>query len=169
MNDTAYTELVMVREFKVSPEKLFDAWIDPVMMRKWLMSMEATNKSASSDPRVGGLWEIIDVRGGKEYRAVGRYLEIDRPIKLVFTFQMPQFSEFEDTITVNIKATEEGCKMVFTQHIRVPVEENWTDEDTRRAVEEFHDSSQHGWHYMFVGLKMLAEEGITPVMPPASE
>lgn len=160
-----YTTLVMVREFSVPPEKLFDAWINPVMMRKWLMSMEATNKSALSDPRVGGEWEVIDVRGGKEYRAIGRYLEVDRPTKLVFTFQMPQFSDSKDTITVEIKATEQGCKMVFTQHIRVPVEEGWTEADTRNAVEGFHDESQHGWHYMFLGLKMLVDDGITPVMP----
>ncbi|MEK3884270.1 SRPBCC domain-containing protein [Paenibacillus sp. PL2-23] len=161
----ARTDLIMVREFKVPAEKLFDAWINPVMMRKWLMTMDATNKSAVSDPRVGGEWEIVDERDGVEYRAIGRYVTVERPTKLVFTFQMPQFSQNEDTIIVEIKPTEEGCKMVFTQHIHVPVEEGWTEADTRKAMEEFHDQSQHGWHYMFLGLQMLVEQGITPVMP----
>ncbi|MFH0070929.1 SRPBCC domain-containing protein, partial [Peribacillus sp. NPDC056705] len=89
--DTSTTTLVMKRQFDVPPERVFDAWLNPEMMRKWLFTMEMTNKVAHSDPRVGGAWEIVDEREGKEYRAIGEYLELDPPNKLVFTFKMPQF------------------------------------------------------------------------------
>jgi uncharacterized protein YndB with AHSA1/START domain len=65
------------------------------MMRKWFFTLEGTNKVAQNNPQVGGNWEIIDHRDGKDYRAIGEYLEIDPPTKLVFTFKMPQFSESE--------------------------------------------------------------------------
>ncbi|RJE83640.1 SRPBCC domain-containing protein [Paenibacillus sp. 1011MAR3C5] len=155
----------MVREFRVPADKLFEAWTKPEMMRKWLMTTADTNKSAKCEPHVGGTWEIISIREGKEYLATGRYVEVEPPVKLVFTFKMPQFSDAEDTITVEIKPNAQGCEMVFTQHIYVPHEDNWTEGDTLKAVQEFHDQSQHGWHYMFLGLKGLVEDGITPVIP----
>ena len=68
------------------------------MMRKWFFTMESTNKVAKNDPHVGGTWEIVDHRGGKDYRAIGEYIDIDPPVKLVFTFKMPQFSDSEETI-----------------------------------------------------------------------
>jgi uncharacterized protein YndB with AHSA1/START domain len=58
---------------------------------------------AKNEPNVGGTWEIVDHREGKDYRAIGEYIEIERPSKLVFTFKMPQFSDTEDVITVEIK------------------------------------------------------------------
>lgn len=149
----------MIREFNVEPERVFDAWLNPVMMKKWFFTLEGTNKVARNDPKVGGDWEIVDHREGKDYRAVGEYLEIDPPKKLVFTFKMPQFSELEDIITVEIKEISTGCEMTFTQLIHVSPEENWTKADIEKALGEYHDGSEHGWNLMFMGLKELVETG----------
>jgi len=159
MENASTTTLVMKRRFEVSPERVFDAWLNPEMMRKWLFTMEATNKIARNEPHVGGTWEIVDHRGGQDYRAIGEYREIDRPRRLVFTFRMPQFSDTEDIITVELKPVEEGCEMTFTQVIVVPHEEDWTAEDVERALHEYNSSSEHGWNLMFGGLKQLLETG----------
>ncbi|CAM3597066.1 MULTISPECIES: SRPBCC family protein [Paenibacillus] len=159
MENASTTALVMKRRFEVSPERVFDAWLNPEMMRKWLFTMEATNKIARNEPHVGGTWEIVDHRGGQDYRAIGEYREIDRPRRLVFTFRMPQFSDTEDVITVELKPVEEGCEMTFTQVIVVPHEEDWTAEDVERALHEYNSSSEHGWNLMFGGLKQLLETG----------
>lgn len=155
MANVSKTTLNMTRQFHVPAERVFDAWLNPAMMKRWLFTAEATNKVAFSDPRVGGAWQITDHREGKEYTAIGKYLEIDRPNRLVFTFQMPQFSDTTDTITVEIRALEHGCEMNFTQEIYVPHEDNWTDEDIERALEEYRSSSEHGWSLMFGGLGEL--------------
>ncbi|MDQ0272820.1 SRPBCC family protein [Cytobacillus purgationiresistens] len=153
------TTLRMVRPFQVSAERVFDAWLNPEMMRKWLFTLEATNKVVKNDPRVGGTWEIVDERGGKEYRAIGEYIEIDQPHKIVLTFKMPQFSESMDEITVELTPIDDGCEMTFTQEMTVPHEENWTEADIEKALVEFHDGSEHGWNLMFMGLKQLVETG----------
>jgi hypothetical protein len=44
------------------------------MMKKWLFTMEPTNKVAKNEPHVGGTWEIVDHREGKDYRAIGEYI-----------------------------------------------------------------------------------------------
>lgn len=159
MTNISTTTLTMKREFNVQPERVFDAWLNPLMMKKWFFTLEGTNKVAQNDPSVGGTWEIVDHRGGKDYRAVGEYLEIDPPNKLVFTFKMPQFSELQDIITVELKETSAGCEMTFTQLIHVEEEENWTAADLEKALGEYHDSSEHGWNLMFMGLKELVETG----------
>ncbi len=159
MNNISTTTLIMKREFNVKPERVFDAWLNPEMMRKWFFTLEGTNKVAQNDPKEGGTWEIVDHREGTDYRAIGEYLEIDPPKKLVFTFKMPQFSELADTITVELKELQQGCEMTFTQLIHVPQEENWTESDIEKALGEMQGSTEHGWNYMFMGLKELLETG----------
>ncbi|RAV23216.1 SRPBCC family protein [Paenibacillus contaminans] len=159
MNDYSITALTMTRVFEVAPERVFDAWLNPEMMRKWLFTLEGTNKVAQNNPQVGGTWEIVDHRGGKDYRAIGEYLEIDPPHKLVFTFRMPQFSDTVDTITVEFKKLQQGCEMTFTHNIVVPHEQNWTKGDIEKALGEYRDGSEHGWNSMFLGMKELVETG----------
>ena len=159
MNNYSIITLTMTRNFDVASERVFDAWLNPEMMRKWFFTLEGTNKVAQNNPQVGGDWEIIDQRDGKEYRAIGEYLEIDPSQKLVFTFKMLQFSESQDKITVELKEIQEGCEMTFSQNITVPHEENWTIADIEKASGEYRDGSEHGWNLMFMGLKELVETG----------
>ncbi|MBK5441595.1 MULTISPECIES: SRPBCC domain-containing protein [unclassified Peribacillus] len=159
MVNTSTTTLTMIRRFDVPAERIFDAWLSPEMMRKWFFTMESTNKVANNEPIVGGSWEIVDHREGKDYRAVGKYIEVDSPSKLVFTFKMPQFSDTEDRITVEINPFENGCEMTFTQLIVVPHEEGWTEEDIEKAHDEYNSQTEQGWGYMFEGLKQLVETG----------
>lgn len=127
---------------------MFEAWLNPDMMRKWLFTREGTNKLARNDAYVGGTWEIIDHRDGMDYRATGEYLEFDPPQIIVFTFRMPQFSDTEDTITVELKRMPEACEMTFTQNIVVPHKEQWTAADIEKALGEYHSGSEHGWNLM---------------------
>lgn len=161
MKDYSTTSLTMTFQFAVQPEKVFDAWINPEMMRKWLFTLEGTNKVARNEPEVGGTWEIVDHRQGTDYRAIGEYKQIDSPHKLVFTFKMPQFSDSVDTISVELKENEDGCEMTFSQEIMVPHEEKWIgpDSNIEQALKEFHDQSEQGWNYMFMGLKELLKTG----------
>ncbi|MES5893706.1 SRPBCC domain-containing protein [Bacillus cereus group sp. RP43] len=159
MNNYSKITLAMVRNFDAAPEEVFEAWINPEMMKKWFFTLEGTNKVTENTPEVGGSWEIVDHRDGKDYRAIGEYIEMNRPKKLVFTFKMPQFSELEDTITVEIKDHQQGSEMTFSQNIIVPHEENWTELHIEKALKEHHDGSEHGWNLMFMGLKELVETG----------
>jgi len=149
----------MQRTFACTAAKLFEAWTAPDMMKKWFFTMENTNKVAANDFRIGGSWEIVDHREGKDYRAIGEYLEIDRPNKLVFTFKMPQFNDLQDEISVKIKDMEKGCEMTFVQGIVVPHEPEWTEADIENAMKEYHEQTEQGWGYMFEGLKQLVELG----------
>ncbi len=132
MDNVSTVPLTMERTFNEKPESVYEAWVNPDMMRKWLFTLEGTNKLVQNDPKVGGSWEIIDHREGVDYRAVGEYLELNAPNQLVFTFKMPQFSELEDKIKVEIIENASGAQMTFTQLIHVEREESWTDADMEK-------------------------------------
>lgn len=159
MSKVSSTSLKMIRNFEVVPEKVFDAWLKPDMMRKWFFTLEGTNKVTRNNPQVGGAWEIIDHRGGQDYQAIGEYLEIDPPTKIKFTFKMPEMSDLEDTITVELKELEQGCEMTFTQLIHVAQEVKWTESEIEKALKDTLDGTEVGWNYMFMGLKELVETG----------
>jgi len=159
MTKTSVATLNMERKLNVPAEKVFEAWTLVEMLKKWMFTMEHTNKVAESDPRVGGTWEIVDHRNGKDYRAIGEYKVVEPPTKLVFTFKMPQFSNLEDDITVEIQPLGTGSEMIFTQEINVIHEEGWTTENIEKAHEDWKKETEQGWHYMFLGLKELVEKG----------
>lgn len=159
MGRTSAVTLTIKRQFVASSEQVFHAWLDSNIMKKWLFTTEITNKVTHNDPRVGGSWEIVDHRQGKDYRAIGEYLDIRRPNTLVFTFAMPQFSDTKDLIKVNIAATGQGSEMTFIQEMIVPHEEDWTASDIEKAEREYITSSEQGWNLMFDGLQQLLETG----------
>ena len=106
----------MTRRFDASPERVFDAWLNPETARKWLFASPADEEyTAELDARVGGKWRISARRAGTDYTGDGEYLEIDRPRRLVFTFAMLEFSPNSDRITVEFTPDGTGCLMTFTQ------------------------------------------------------
>ena len=108
--------LRMTRRFNAAPERVFDAWISPATVRKWLFASPADETyTATIDARVGGAYTITARREGVDYTASGQYLEIDRPRRVVFTFEMRQFSPNTDRITVELAPDGTGCTMLFTQ------------------------------------------------------
>ncbi|MDQ0466391.1 uncharacterized protein YndB with AHSA1/START domain [Caulobacter ginsengisoli] len=128
----------ITRRFDNSPEEVFAAWTDPAIAGQWLMT--SPNSEAhhhETDLRVGGKWTIRDRRDGTDYVAIGEFLELDPPRKLVFTFGMPQFDPGFNTVTVLIEPDGDGAIMTLIQE-GIPLE-------TREPL-------RHGWTLMFNGL-----------------
>jgi uncharacterized protein YndB with AHSA1/START domain len=125
----------MTRRFDASPERVFDAWVNPETARKWLFTSPTSERNTTEiDARVGGKWAITDRRGGTDYTGLGAYLEIDRPRRLVFTFAMPQFSEDADRIVVEIAPDGAGSMLTLTHELLPP---------------DYHKATEDGWGKMF--------------------
>lgn len=141
-------KLHMTRQFDASPERVFDAWTNPEVVRKWLFASPVDESySAEMDARVGGKWSITARRDGMDYTASGEYLEVDRPHRLAFTFAMLQFSPNSDRVTVEIAPSETGCVLTFIQEGTDLAEElSQLPPDTISATEQ-------GWVWMFQGLE----------------
>lgn len=136
------TSVKISRRFNASPERLFDAWADPAVVSQWLFTTKSGKTTYDLDIRVGGSYTITRVSKGKKYVAVGKYLEIDRPRKLVFTFGMPQFAADFDTVIVEIVPDGDGCVLTLTQ------------EEMRPGYEK---STVNGWGKMFTTLDAVLD------------
>lgn len=109
--------LVVQRKMKASPERLFDAWTRPELMRQWFHAgAKMTTPVAEADPKVGGPWKVVMRSGdGKEYPNNGKYLLIDRPNKLVFTWHPMGQADYETKVTLLFKkVSDEFTEMTLT-------------------------------------------------------
>jgi uncharacterized protein YndB with AHSA1/START domain len=117
-------DILLVRHFDAGPERVFDAWLDPKLASKWLFRSPTSRESDFEfDVRVGGSWKISDRNDPADYAAMGKYLAIERPHRLVFTFAMPQFSPEHDRVTVEIAAEDSGCVLTLIEEGLSPGEE----------------------------------------------
>ncbi|MGV3615414.1 MAG: SRPBCC family protein [Fimbriimonas sp.] len=135
----------VVRHFDASPERVFDAWLDPAVAARWLFAT-ATGRMvrAEIDPRVGGRFTFTDRRDSRDFEHVGTYVEIDRPRRLIFDFGLPAFSEKVDRVTIEIEPQGEGCELTLTQTMH-------------EEFAEYADRSERGWRTVLEGLaKTLA-------------
>jgi uncharacterized protein YndB with AHSA1/START domain len=145
MTVTEDRRLKMTRRFDASPERLFDAWTDPQLAHGWLFTgPDSESHSAAMDLTIGGGWKVVDRRGGVDYTAIGEYLEIDQPRRLVFSFGMPQFSPAFDKVTVEIAADGDGAVMTLVQEGLPP---------------EYIAATEDGWAKMFEGLSRQLANG----------
>ena len=120
--------------------RVCDAWRDPAKAGKFLDATEEGEMvRVEIDGRVGGRYSIVERRDGQDVEHTGEYLEIDRPRRLVFTLQVPLFSEKADRVTVEIRPTDGGCELVLT-HETSP---------------EWADQSGEGWKMILDGLREI--------------
>jgi uncharacterized protein YndB with AHSA1/START domain len=155
MEVLAYTTAQVSRNYDASPERVFDAWLKPEVMTRWLFTepnSDQAGRHVENDPRPGGKWLVRDRRDGVDYEADGEYVEIDRPRRLVLTFRMLQFSPLSDRIIVEIVPTESGCHLTLTQEMTVPHEDNLTLEQIEAMRTEYARETEKGWFGMLEGL-----------------
>jgi len=105
-------------------EKIFDAWLDPAMLAKFMTpGPTVTVPVAEADPREGGRFKIImRPAEGDDLPHTGTYMRIDRPNQLVFTWESP-FSTLEgSTVTLDLVEHDGQTELTLT-HIRFENEE----------------------------------------------
>jgi uncharacterized protein YndB with AHSA1/START domain len=119
-------ELSVTHRYATSPERVFDAWLDPAIARRFLFATPTGEMVVCAiDARVGGRFDLTERRPDMgEVKHVGEYLEIDRPRRLVFTFGVPQFDPAMTRVEIEIRPDGAGCVLTLTHR---DVGEDWKD------------------------------------------
>ena len=131
----------VVRRFKAPPESVFDAWLKPELLEQWMFNPALRNEEVQRitiDARVGGSFSFQIRRSDQNFHYIGKYLEIARPQRLVFTWTSAPESPEPDVasrVIVEIAAQADGCKLVLTHEIlpqwaerMSQIEESWAQE-----------------------------------------
>ena len=115
----------VARTFATSPERVFDAWLDPASVGKWLFAVASRPLArVTLDARVGGAFRLVDRHDGKRVEHAGEYVEIERPRRLVFTLSTEGDSHAwarVTIVTIDIVSRNGGCELILA-HENVPME-----------------------------------------------
>ena len=98
MTEPLQVEVVVT--IRAPQESVFDAWVSPDRMARFLCAFDSHVSAITVDPRVGGAFRIVmsSARGDVEHR--GRYLEIARPDRIRFAWISPATNNEETEVTV---------------------------------------------------------------------
>jgi uncharacterized protein YndB with AHSA1/START domain len=144
--DLEPSPLIVSRRFAAPPELLFDAWLDPKAIGKWLFATPGgLSQHVDIDPRVGGAFAIHEQRGEILATHFGEYREIVRPKRIVFAFGTDKAAFC--LATVDIKPDGDGSLLTLTH---MPPSETVAFDASVRA----------GWEGILEGLaRTTGEEG----------
>ena len=107
-------ELSVTHRYPFPAERVFDAWLDPQMMARFLMGMPGTTvPRVETDPREGGAFLIV-MRTDKDIPHNGVYREIRRPERLEFTWESPHSID-GSVVTLTFAEAEGGTLVDLTQ------------------------------------------------------
>jgi uncharacterized protein YndB with AHSA1/START domain len=125
--------LSLVRAIKAPPEKVFDAWLRPETLKRWMAPSEAMEVTvAETDPRVGGRYRLVMREpDGREHNISGTYWEIVPARKLVFTWNWDGGPDVETLVTLNFRDKGGATELTLTH--------------TKFADEEARDMHNDGW------------------------
>jgi uncharacterized protein YndB with AHSA1/START domain len=136
----AQNTLRMERTFQASAERVFDAWTNEEVLRRWFHGeRDWDTPEASVDLRVGGAVRVVmrDPRTGDEHGGGGRYTEIDPPRRLAFTWLWDD-EPTRTLIEVDFEEVDGATTVRFTHSAL------WDEEAVR--------SHERGWSVCFDNL-----------------
>lgn len=106
-------------------EKVFDAWLNAEILSKFMTPMPGMPEPrVEADGKQGGGFIIYMKVGENEIPHKGKYLEVDRPNKLVFTWESP-YSIDDSKVTINFSSIGASRTQVDFLHVK------FIDEQTR--------------------------------------
>ncbi|MFI5014219.1 MAG: SRPBCC domain-containing protein [Hyphomicrobiales bacterium] len=128
---------------RAEPGELFDAWLDPQRAARFLAAGDMAVSEIALDPREGGEFRIV-MRGEREaIEHRGRYVLIERPRRLVFTWVSPGTDWRLSLVSVVFTPVAGGVR-IDLEHEGLP------DADRTRR-------HQRGWGTILEKLGKLAE------------
>ncbi|MGV8935967.1 MAG: SRPBCC family protein [Allorhizobium sp.] len=135
-------ELTVRHTISASRQKVFDAWLSPAVLSKFMGPPGGTTPArVTNDPVKGGRFSIVMFFDGKEIPHAGTYLEIAPHSRLAFTWESPH--SLDDSV-VTIDFSELG-----------PDRTEITLTQVKFRSESARDGHKEGWNTIFEALEKV--------------
>jgi uncharacterized protein YndB with AHSA1/START domain len=113
----------VTRTLRAPATEVFDAWTDAGRLKQWLNPGPGTLAEAEADPVVGGAFRFVKLTADGVDEVTGRYLVVDPPHRLVFTWQSgASTGGRESQVTVTLRDKGAATEMTIL-HERLPAAE----------------------------------------------
>jgi uncharacterized protein YndB with AHSA1/START domain len=123
MSEKPNQDIQLEQIFAEKPSRVYDSWLSTESLREWFFAPEDTVLKTILDPVVGGQYQFSILREGQRIEMTGKYLELDRPRRLVFDWGLSR-------VIIAITAIGTGSKLSLI-HEDIP--------------DSFFDSTKSGW------------------------
>ncbi|HTD51323.1 MAG TPA: SRPBCC family protein [Acidimicrobiia bacterium] len=122
MTETQPTAALVQRVLPAPPDAVFAEWIDPEALAEWMCPRPARATHIELDARVGGLLRLDIVDDETEMVVTGRFLALDRPNHLQFTWTCSTWpTESSDSVvTVTLQPHGGDATLMTIRHTLVP-------------------------------------------------
>ncbi|MEM9341503.1 MAG: SRPBCC domain-containing protein [Pseudomonadota bacterium] len=128
---TTDLSLKVTHHIPASPERVFDAWLTPETLRKFITpDFTLEQADVTLDPREGGRFDIIMKGTERPLPHWGIYKTIDRPRTLVFTW-VSEWSLEDSTVTLTFTPSGTGTDVTLVHD--------------RFMNDEMRDNHERGW------------------------
>lgn len=145
MNSELSAHATVTHHFSVPAEDVFDAWLDTFMIGRFMFGPEVRDEeivSLKTDAKQGGSFSFVVRREGAEIDHIGEYLEIERPLRLVFSWAIKKDLPDDSRVVIDIVPTSTGTELTLTQEMPA----NW---------EHFIDNVKTSWTKMLTALDKI--------------
>lgn len=118
MTTSSNENLTITRHFDSPRELVYDAWVNPDLIKKWLfVSPSSELLNVELDPKPGGKFAIKEhnPNTGEELDYSGQYLEVKPSELLSFSLTVSKVPAVESTVSVQFDEHEQGCTLNFMQ------------------------------------------------------
>lgn len=135
------------RHFEASPERVYDAWLTPAMLGKWMFGPAVRDEEVvriTLDARAGGTYSFVVRRQGTLLDHTGEYLELIRPRWLAFTWGTDASPE-RSRVAIDIVPLAPGVELTLTHELPP----DWADFASRAAA---------AWAHMLDALARTLDE-----------
>ncbi len=151
-------KVTVTRQFAVTPERVFDAWVTPETIGQWMFGPAVRDEKIvilRTDARAGGKFSFVVDRQGDELDHNGIYLEFERPRRLAFTWAIGKHTDANTSrVLIEIRpqgtgdsgsaAAAGGCELTLTHEI-LP------------AWAAYAGRTENGWRIMLAALWNLLD------------
>jgi len=113
------------RVMPAPPEVVFDQWLDPEALRDWMCPRPVRVVDVVVEPRVGGTVRFDVDNSGVRVLIVGRFIAIDRPRLLRFTWSNSDWADptAASIVEVGFEPCGDDETLMAIEHSLLPTEE----------------------------------------------
>ncbi len=155
-------DLLIIRIFNAPQNRLWQAWVDPELMKRWWGAKGCTCPVSTIDLRVGGHYKYsMQFADGQTVWATGVYREIHEPDHLVFT------DSFGDENGNKVSPVKYGMAADFPEELLIELTfEQVGNNKTRLTLRhiglpmgEDREFTEVGWNELFDKLEAVLKDG----------